>query len=182
MNDPKPTDDISFEDSEQYRAEQSSFKETVLRQYRKCMEEGSKDMVEDGVVRRVIGGQLIEEPAPDQITVFLNSIEMLKISLLPEIKKNEKIVEPFFNGFEEEMEAISKTRSDKLTKINQHYQNLMDMNPYRKIDVTLMNSQKKEIWDNYERMKIHLYKNKLLVGMSFLLNHLNYFEERGAYG
>ena len=57
-------------------------KEIVLEQYRKCCQEMSKEMTEGGVIRRLVGEDIIEFVAPNQIEIFINSVDGLKIILI----------------------------------------------------------------------------------------------------
>ena len=111
---------IDYEDSENWKGggEQLSIKEISLRRFSKALQEGSKEMVGAGIDRRVINGEVFEIPRPNQRQVFINSVEMAKIPLVPEIKKS-KLNEQF-KSIEEEIKKLNneyRTKFENSSKL-----------------------------------------------------------------
>lgn len=184
MDKPNPNipseDKIEYEDMESgYGSKATSIKEIVLRQYSRCLTEGSKEMSLGGVKTRVINGQVFEIAVPNQIEIFVNSVEMLKISLEPNIKQEKKTVG----------EKIEKN-NDNLNKVEEYYKKEKKglMENYKPYNEKWINKYKNEhntrlanIEKNYEYARVKIYR-EILVTMSFLLKEMNYFDEEADYG
>lgn len=176
---PNVVDDMEFEDGEGFRskAEGVTIKTIVLKQYEKCCTEGSKEMTGGGVINRIINGQLIELAVPNQREIFINSVEMLNIVLIPEIKKNKKLIQEDIDKFEYSLQKLNINLNEYMQQIDS---NITFDDPrykqhseayYKDKNISIQN-----LHDNYELAKVELYKS-LLRTIGMLLNHLNYFEE-----
>lgn len=176
----KQPEDMQFEDTDFYAGSKGEdFKDIVLRQFKKCSEEGSKEMTAGGVERRVIEGQLIEFIVPNQREIFINHCEMLKILLAPKIKQHNKVVAPFLIQFQKELNKVNVDFNVKQKAIKQK---IDDDFPTDANDIGQNNIELQNSLDDYELAKVALYKKYLLISISFLLEHLNYFAEAGATG
>ena len=81
-------EEFSYEDSESYRSDEKvSVKDIILRLFQKALREGSKEMTAAGVQKRLIDGQVVELAVPNQMQIFVNSVQMVEIPLKPYFKK-----------------------------------------------------------------------------------------------
>jgi len=175
MDKNKP-DVIEYEDSENWKGsnDKLSVKEIGLRLFSKALAEGSKEMTGSGVDKRLIGGQLFEIPRPNQREVFVNSVEMAKMFLLPLIQKSKH--QQMFKDCEDKIIKVNKECEDKMQKINNTPQG---RNGNESIDI--YNKAVEELTESYEFMNVKIHK-ELLAAISFLLSENKYFDEVGYIG
>ena len=177
-------EDVVFEDTDSYSSKGTSgIKDICLRQFSRCCAELSKEMTRGGVVKRIVEGQLIEIPVPDQIQIVLNSIDTLKIILEAKIKANEKIIGERIKNFNSGLKRLSDDYTSKINKRRKEYPtNTVKRQPYeREILQKQLNDDLYALKEEYEYDLLNQYK-KLLTALSLLMDHLNYFEEKGATG
>jgi len=165
---------IQFDDVEGYGAVVSGIKGIIMAQYQRCCFEGSKEMIIGGVRKTMINGQLIEMPAPNQIEIFINSVEMLRVLLEAYIYKEKKFMEKRMNNFDKQLEAIQDQQGTELKKLfgMAHPKSEKWLGKYGKG----YNERVFNINKSHQDKKVAAYKN-LLVSLSFLMNKLNYFDE-----
>ena len=171
---------FEFEDSENFKSgdDKLTIKTIILRQVHKCMLEGSKEMTQGGVIKKIVDNKLVEQNIPNQREVFINSVEMLKIPLLRKFnkyckKKDETDIKILFEATEDELKQLKKYYKDTKTKL---------MTDRRKTDsITQVNSRLGDLYNNFELRKVDIYK-KFLISCSYLLDEENYFEEESATG
>jgi len=169
-----------------YGKDKASYKHIVLEQYRKCCEEGSKEMTTGGVIKRIIDGEIVEIMTLDQIEIFTNTVEMLKCLLIPSINKHKDIIKKRINLVESEIMQNDKKRKEAYTRLNDWYRKKSNVtNPegvseaqtYHKYYLQM----NKEIQKIYHLNKLKTHK-KLLEVLGILLSHINYFDEIGGFG
>jgi len=160
-------------DDKSSETEVSSIRNLVLRQLNKCCQELGKEMDSGGVKNRIIDGLIVQIVMPNQKEIAINSIETLRILLLPEIEKNETILADKFCDFEKENKNIDEWHEMKIKKINEGFEIL----PFvlREKYFEERNEKLKTAKDEYENKRLDFYK-RVLTSISFLLDHLNYFE------
>jgi len=176
--------DIEIEDD--FRGNQNretSFKQICLTQYSSCCREGSKEMT-SGQTRKVVTQHgVVEIMTPNQTQIFVNTVEMLRVLLLPHIATNHKKIGPMLkkhyddlaalnNNYEgirgnlkKEYDSIPNTRQN----INEPTQKELHAKEYR----TLL----QKIEETYQQQLVIHYRDKLLSALSQLLSDLGYFEE-----
>jgi len=175
----KHEDLIEIEDSENYKGGQTNtFKEICMAQYRKAVEEGSKQMLSGGVEKRLINGQIMEMPIPNQREIFFNSVEMLRILLTAHISDEEKLMKVNMESFDKDIDGLNKNHEEQLLRLRQWFK---DNNNSKQDNTRQYNEQVKSFIDEYELNKVQLNK-KLLIELSILLNKKNYFDEQGVTG
>lgn len=165
-----------------YGKKDDSFKGLVLNQYKKCLEEGSKEMTRGGVISRFINGELMEYVASDQVQIYVNCINSLRDTLTDMIFKHETFMKPKIKSFKESIKTIQKKRAVRLKKLSDIYvKTSWNRNPdgysSRNKIIPLIRKQKKVIKDSYDKEMVSIYRNKLLGSLTSLIGKLNYFEE-----
>ena len=175
------SDQIEYEDMESgVSSKTTSIKEIILRQYQRCLTEGSKEMSLGGVKKRIVNGQVYEIAVPNQIEVFINSVEMLKILLGAHIAK------------EKDKEIVNKMNNHdkKSNEIRQSYDKAIDniMVEYKPYNEKWVQKNREEhnrkltnVERSYENLRVSIYR-EILITIGFLLNRLNYFDEVITYG
>lgn len=140
--------DILFEDAENWSKQTVGIKEIALEQFRRCMNEGSKNFNgPDGTKQR---------------EMFINAVKSMEVILYPKIldKKNYKDINLNIVENERKISNLKKQYVDT-------YQRLKDNQ--QPINEALLK-------DNYERDLLELYREKLVI-ISILLERINYFCE-----
>lgn len=178
-------EDVIFEDAEDssnWRASAGKgIKEIILKQYERCILEGSKEMSHGGILKRVIDGKLHEITVPDQVEIFKNSVEMLRYALTAHAKKHEDIMNPFFDNFDNKIKQAIKNSEKLKESIQNELGEISSIaikgNP---TIVHQFNRQLAEVDRNCEKEIIEAYKI-LFRGISVLLNELNYFDEGSTW-
>jgi len=180
MDKPKEKDlDYQFEDSEGFRSysDKLTIKQIVMNQLQKCMNEGSKEMDKGGKRITVIDGVPYEIMIPNQREIVINSIEMLLILVAPIVEKNKDVID-------EQLKKFNKDLKELITKLNEEKKKLkdeLDTKENKEVYTKDYNRYLSNLDDNFQMERIFLYKEKL-TAISFLLNHINYFEEAGFTG
>jgi len=172
----KEEPEMKLEDSEDYRSKDDgvTIKTIILEQYRKCCREGSKEMTEGGVIRRLVNNQVMEFVVPNQIEIFINSVEVLRIILQPNFKKKEKVIKKYIDEYEKEITDLMNTYNKRISEAKR---DLINQPP--ELRGSFIRDYNKFI-NNEERRcniaKVNIYR-KLLIGISILLDEMDYFEE-----
>lgn len=178
-------DDIQFEDTENYsnpNKDGLSIQSIVLEQYKGCCREGAKEMTEGGIFSRFIDGQLIEVAVANQREIFTNHVEMLRITLVPEIDRlhvdKDKVIKDKFLKFDDDIKRLENGYMLSLDKVRVNYfqRSRTSSNAEQEYNFAV-----KQIKNTYEIQKVIIYRG-LLIAISYLLNHLNYFQEQDFIG
>lgn len=173
--------DSQFEYADSYKKSGDvGIREIALEQYRKCVKEGSKEMSQAGVMRRFIDGQVQEIVVPDQKEIFKNSVEMLKITLLPSFmeKENKKKYFKYIDTYE-------KQKKELKTKMIQESEKMILKPEVKHVNLTddqkmmLLQSREERLISLFEKIELKIYRD-LLQGIALLLHELNWFEEHSA--
>ena len=162
-----------------------SFKTICLEQYKICSLEGSKEMWAGGVRQRVVDGILFSEAIPNQIQIFINSVDMLKHLLFPHIQKHSSYIGTKINKFESDLVVLSNNANKRYGSIMKAYNKLSDrMGDLESGDITrkqratpIKNRKVEGLNKQLEKERYGLYK-ELFGHLSFLLNKMGYFEEQ----
>jgi len=158
----------------------NSFKALVMEQYKRCCTEGSKEMTVGGMVTRMINGQKIEMMMPNQIQIYINTVEHLRILLDPKIQFHGKYGK-LVNTINKKTIALNRRLKKEKEGIRDKYNKLSDKREQGGSSEKQMYYQdyidKLESYKNkHEFRKYMLYKDLLSI-LSMLLDKLNYFEE-----
>jgi len=167
-----------------YGKDKEGYKHIVLNQYKKCCEEGSKEMTSGGVLKRIIDGEVVEIMTVDQIEIFSNSVEMLKNLLLSSIKKFKDKFETKIKASETKIRMNETRRKEAYQKLNKWFREKSDVVNPEGVSEAEMNHKSyvmmnKEITKIYNKNVLRTHK-ELLGVLGLLLNHLNYFDELGG--
>lgn len=169
----KPT--MTVEDGGSYSHSELSIKQIVLKQFVKCSEEGSKEMVEGGVRKRLVDGQIEEVAVDNQREIFINSVKSLWCMLLPTYYKKKSAISEQIEEIDSELKQLNKECLEQHS--NYMSASSMDDGNKRIVEEAYINFKL-----DYENKLIDIYRRKL-IAMSFLLDAVNYFDETGAvYG
>lgn len=173
--------DMEFEDSEQYktRGDTLTIGEIALEQYRKCCREGAKEMTEGGVIRRLIGDKVLEFVVPNQIEIFINSVVMLKITLTRRFEENKDVVGKYVEAFDKDLKTLRELHNKKIKKAEEIF--MKKPNEFKKIYAEEYNLFLRNEDRRCQLARVNIYKN-LLIGMSVLLDYLDWFSEKGVIG
>lgn len=174
--------DVEKDSGNIYGKKDESFKGLVLNQYKKCLEEGSKEMTRGGVITRFINGEIVEYMANDQVQIYINCINSLKDTLTDMIKKHPEFMNPKFTKFNDSMKKLKDKRQKRLRRLSTIYKKTSrNRNPEgyssRENILPFIKRQKKNIKDSYDNEMLHIYRTKLLEALTLLIGKLNYFEE-----
>ena len=175
-----------YEDIANYKktGEIGGIREISLRLFNNAMSEGSKEMTEAGIIRKLINGEVVEIMRPNQKEVYINSVSMLHICLIPKIKLLPMEHELYcrFGVFEQDLDKLNAKENKLMDEVKEEGKKAP--NPFRRPDQyqVAMNNNNKRVrdittWGEDQRKK--LYDN-LLVACSFMLMHLNYFDAKGS--
>lgn len=170
---------IEYEDIEGGGPTQATgIKDIILRQYQRCCTEGSKEMNSGGVKKRVINGQVYEIAVPNQIEIFINSVEILKISLIPKLDKDTKPIEKKIDGKYEELDKINKSYDSQANELinSSKPNNEKWITKYR----DYFNKTLATLGRGRELIKVDIYR-KILIDLGEIMKGLNYFEEFRSY-
>jgi hypothetical protein len=168
--------EIEFEDAETYRSKSTGvgIKEIALKQFQKCCEEGSKEMTNGGVMKRLINNEVVELAVPNQRELFINNVEMLRTILKGKINKNKELMKPFILRFDSELERIKNEFNAKKVRLDADFSKKHVRNQYS--ERPAYNQLMQQYYEEYELGKVKTYK-KMLDALSLLIDRLNYFEE-----
>lgn len=159
-----------------------SFKTICLEQYRLCAVEGSKEMTLGGVRKRFINGMMIEEIVPNQIEIFVNSVDILKHLLFPYIQIHSGKFATPINKFEDDLVKAEKEKDKLLEAVSKAFSKTSgERPPYgepseRQLQRPMKNHRVLAVNRDYEHNRYVLYK-ELFGTLSFLLNKIGYFDE-----
>jgi len=160
------SDDLGFGDTENFKSgydQGLSFKQICLEQFRKCIIEGSKEMVRGREKRDNLHNTLIA--IPDQREIFTNSCEALRVLLAPKIMQYNKEFGKMFKEFDDEKVNLIKKYNDVVAEVKKKNKQVSD-----------------SFMEKISQDLVIMYRDKLLVAISCLLNHMNYFDEGGFSG
>ncbi len=187
MTDGKPKHEIQYEDRDTWIAGSSGtgIKEISLNRFQKAMIEGGKEMTGGGVQTRFVDGQTIQIAVPDQREIFINCVKMSYITIIPKIqemkddpKKNKIDLKHKFKMWDTTNSSLLNDHEEKLKNLRQKLSSKSKgyLSPNQDTDeYQLMYAAIKERHDN-ERVE---KSRELLTLISLMLNHLNYFDEKG---
>ena len=132
-----------FIDAEEYwQDDKADYRVEVLRQIRKCVDGGSKDLMRRGVTKEMIGGKPVYVSGEDLRSTYINSVRQLKIMLKHYFdKKIEDNLKKLNEDYEKDISDMAKHY-----RINSRYWDIQENHPaWRiKIEKTLDLSHKME--------------------------------------
>lgn len=167
-------DDIEFEDIESIPSQSGGgFKQIALDQFRKCCNEGSKEMTLGGVMLRYVQGQAVEMSVPNQVEIYINSVEMLRILLQPKLTKETAISKNIDKHYDELVSAAKERDNNKMI-ISQDFTKRPD--DWQKKHAEQFNGKllaEDRAFESFQILKLR----KILEQLSILLDKLKYFEE-----
>jgi len=162
---------ITVEDGENFRvAGDLGIKQIVLDQYRRCCLEGSKEMLKGGEATKIIKGVPVPVLIENQREVFMNSILMLEITLIPDLIRKEPICEQM-TVVDDKIKEIKKIHHDRFDKFKERVKKDKNLS---------WNDGVSMIQDDLELNLIEPFREKLTV-LSILLKEINYFDEGVGY-
>ena len=173
--------EFSYEDSESWSGNSESFsiKEIALRQFNRAMLEGTREMTTGGVRNRIIEGQVVEFIVPNQVQVFVSSVEMAFMPLKPYVAKcSDQSIKNKFIYYENDMKQLNKEYGEALANIRKEFEGKMGG---AKDFSDEYNNRVRNVANNYENGKFRLSK-QLLEAISYLLFDLDYFSETAVVG
>jgi len=167
-------EEYKFENPEDTGSQATSIKEIILRQYNKCVTEGSKEMNIGGVRKRVIDGQITEIAIPNQIEIFINSVKMLRLLLKSYEEKEKKLIGDTMKEITGKHNKLIEGHNQEIGKIAKAYRPQNERwvkKNYRQHNERLNNCNM-----SLEKEKVEIYA-EYLSAMGTLLNKLNYFDD-----
>lgn len=174
-------DNIDYEDSESYSGGDKNIgiKEISLRLFQKAVMEGSKEMTQGGVFKRIIDGQLVEYSVPNQVEIFCNSVEMFYYAMQPYVSKGGKEFKTQMTELLKQLTDDEKDYKKDVITIKSQTKNIVQgYLSSNGINIADISNSVKIRFNKYENTKIKLRKDQLAL-LSELLSKLNYFEEGG---
>jgi len=167
-------DDIVVEDGENYHSSNSNglgIKEITLNQFNKCVIEGSKEMVNGGVQKKLVNGVMHEIQVPNQREIFTNSVIMMEIIIVSKMQKKERKELSVQNvEIDQQIATLQKEYNEEKNRLKSLDKSLQA----KKQGVSPGEFIRNKDW--YEMDKVDLYRCKLAL-ISKLLDAENYFEE-----
>lgn len=183
--------DIQIDDGDNLnlRPEQRSFKFLIMYQYMKCCIEGSKEMTKGGLVKRTINGEeVIVDVVANRIEVFINSVDMLKTYLLPNLKvKDRRKFEPKLIKVREELNLAREEKQKKMARLEDYWRKLSNKknpeNDMSQQEQALPEIKKlgAKIEEAFTERKLQIYKKRLLPILCEIMASKNYFDEYNTY-
>lgn len=141
-------------------------KELALKQFQRCQELGSKELTFGGQKTIVIDGRAQTVMRPNTAQAFVNSVEMLKITLQDEINKNMKFMKSHMNEVEKKRESnMYQYKEKKKFLVEECRIKKKNPNPY----LSRLRNQKDE---NDVQISMLLFQK-----MSILLGRINWLSE-----
>jgi len=164
---------IEVEDGEGYSSNKVLGKtEIIFKALQKCMEEGSKEMGESGVIVRIINNIRYEYPSVNQREIFINSIKMLWSLMFPIIEKQHiELYKEKIGDFEEVLNLLNKSYYKQKELCRER------LNKHKNMEI--YTADKKDINSDYESKKVRLYNLKLDFCIT-IINKENWFGENYA--
>ena len=188
-NKPAEQTEFEFEDAETFSGGKSgSYKDIVLSQFKKCCEEASKEMTVGGITRRIINGQVVEIPVPNQQEIFVNSVKVLDIILVGKIATNKELITERIDEFNKRLKELPVEYEEQRQQIEAAYyppktKSIDGMTFIAKISeeeaTRKFENFQEEVMllkENFDTRRIDLYNYKLET-LSILMDSLRYFEE-----
>ena len=171
MIDKNDFSNIEVEDGENFYGKKSLSKEQIiLKALAKCMDEGSKEMTEGGIISRVIGGQVYEIAVPNQKEIFINSIKIFWSLIFPIVIENYKeLCGEQIGNFVEKYNKVIEEYENAKTEMRKHHN--------YKNNPTALRDHMNELKSIFEQKKMDLYREKLDFGI-MVLEKENWFGER----
>ena len=158
----------------------TSYADICLNQFKKCLDEGSKEMTVGGTRQRIIDGQIVEEIVPNQVEIYCKCVYSLRQAYLGRMAEHKDLAIKIDN-LDKAIRRIKRQRDIKIKEINRDY--------LSKSDASLNGSQSKrdkarplrnELLKKYNEIYIK-YKEKLYRDMfdylSIGMDRDNHFEE-----
>lgn len=174
------------------KKEKLSYRNICLKQYQVCIEQGSKEMTLGGLRKRIINGdEVITEIVDNQIELFNNSVEMLRILMIPFLKLNNPEFPDKIKDFKKELEAIRKKKVTALVEIRGQVNKRSSRRPpsndmaedgtglsERDKVMPLARSERERHIKIFEQNRFLLFKG-LLETLVTVLDKKNYFDDQG---
>lgn len=176
-------DNIEVEpDSENFRGSSGlQIQEVTMRQFQRCLEEGSKELTKGGKKKVFSNGVYIDIEVPNQRQIYISAIISLEIVLIPSLIKN--------NTLYKNMQSIDTGIETLKTDYEIDIKKTKDYNKEVGLIQTPLGSRptglsvESNVYDNikdlYELKLLDLYRNKLAI-LSKLLAAENYFSDKYA--
>lgn len=170
-----------FEESENFRSAQDqpqSFKAIALKHLQECVRAGAVEMSEGGLQSRIINGQLIEFTAPNTEQIFCNSVDLLSIVLIAELRRFPEHNDQM-KKLKLTIEEIKKNNNVQINKAIKELNVQRDNPYYRNFN---FGQKENEIFQRANRnlqknlVSFHRLKLEVLINV---LNELGYFAEKG---
>ena len=184
-------EEFHYEDGDSWHGSKDGLgiKEISLSAFQKAMREGSKEMTQGGVFSRYVDGELVQFAIPNQREIFINSVEMTHIVVKPHImglKENvpaQKIVKDMFDKIGGDLKEVNDSfnkQKDNLDLLTENRGGAME----HKVKMNLVAEYNNGLTDLEAERETAIVKvyHDLLSAISFLLNHIGYFEEKGMTG
>lgn len=157
----------------------------VMEQYRRCLNEGSKEMTTGGVAKRVVDGEVVEIIVPNQIEIFMNSVDMLKAYLTPDIldKHHVKFMLPLVKKYKANLKRLDDRYRARKAALNKKFSNrakvvnITDGIDDKEAKRLLYNRTLARLHSWYVNQRLYIYRTQILVVLARLLHKVNYFEE-----
>jgi len=171
------TDDIIIEDSENFfggNGKGIDIKQIALGKFNKALEEGSKEMSRGGIQRKLVQGIWMDIEVPNQREIFINSVDMLRSSIISHLQTSK--LKKDMDNIDKEIEELNKSYKERIQKLNENDKNIKNRS-FGKLGINTSAFSTES--DLYELNIVKLYKKKLDI-LSLLLKEINYFNEFDA--
>ena len=174
----------SLEITEGGSSDKSLYSVQVMEQYRACIRESSKEKTTGGIIYRIINGEKVEVAVPNQLEIFINTVDALFVMLTPYVVDHQDHIGKEVNDFDDRHKKI-KEHAEKLRKqYTKKFNSMSTKKGPNGISERDLHRDKYKLLmkEINEREELSLYEaNKyLLVAMTKLLKRLNWFEELGS--
>lgn len=148
----------------------------ALEQYRRCIIEGSKEMVRGGLQKKLVNGKIIEFEIANQRQIFINCVQSFKNLIKPflEDKNSDE-----FDRLQNKLKKIVKHYFDEEKKIREDTSYNDPKTKTKVIDRKLYDYKLSEINNDHELDTVEVYR-EILELFSLVLNELDYFSETGV--
>lgn len=175
---PRPVEfnSIEVEDDEHSttsNGEGLTIREIILRQYQRCITEGSKEMSEGGIIQRFVNGQVIEVPSPNQQEIFTSSVMGLLTLVIPFAKdRGNNLAQEYFEREAMIMNSYKELKAQIFEEGNGNHDYM-----HKKQRIMAQNNMRLRTLN--QRLATAKIKNtwSLLIKISMLLHKINYMAE-----
>ena len=117
--DKQEQDSLLIEDSEQFNGSSAKgLKEIAIRQFERCQECCTKELVRGGVRKIVINGQMNEVIQPDSLSIFCNSVTALSITLEPKLKDMKKEMKTYIDIYLRQKQIFDNWNNKEIERLN----------------------------------------------------------------